>query len=134
LTVLAHLRKGETYRDLAVGFGVGTTTTYRYLREALTRARRSGVDPAGGRWPVAARKAYVTLDGTLLRIDRSRWPRATTGPTYYSGKAKAHRVNVEVIADLVGRLIWASPRCPAQGTTPGPHASTLCLRRWPPPR
>jgi hypothetical protein len=35
LMVLAHLRKGETYRDLTVGFGVGTTTAYRYLREAL---------------------------------------------------------------------------------------------------
>jgi hypothetical protein len=35
LMVLAHLRKGETYRDLAVGFGVGVTTAYRYLREAL---------------------------------------------------------------------------------------------------
>jgi uncharacterized protein YerC len=29
LTVVAHLRKGETYRDLAAGFGVGTTTAYR---------------------------------------------------------------------------------------------------------
>ena len=29
LMVLAHLRKGETYRDLAAGFGVGTTTAYR---------------------------------------------------------------------------------------------------------
>src|SRR4051812_49573549 len=35
LLVLAHLRKGETYRDLAVGFGVGTTSAYRYLPEAL---------------------------------------------------------------------------------------------------
>ena len=35
LMVLAYARKGETDRDLAVGFGVGTTTAYRYLREAL---------------------------------------------------------------------------------------------------
>lgn len=28
LLVLAHLRKGETYADLACGFGVGTTTVY----------------------------------------------------------------------------------------------------------
>ena len=32
---LAHLRKGETYADLAVAFGIGTTTAYRYLCEAL---------------------------------------------------------------------------------------------------
>jgi hypothetical protein len=34
--MVAHLRIGETYQDLAVGFGVGTTTAYWYLREALT--------------------------------------------------------------------------------------------------
>ena len=28
LLVLAHLRKGETYADLAVGFDVGTTTHF----------------------------------------------------------------------------------------------------------
>ena len=35
LLVLAHLRKGETYTALAGGFGVGTTTVFRYIREAL---------------------------------------------------------------------------------------------------
>ena len=28
--VLAHLNKGETYTALAAGFGVGTTTVFRY--------------------------------------------------------------------------------------------------------
>jgi hypothetical protein len=69
LMVLAHLRKGETYRDLALGFGVGTTTAYRYLREALQviAALAPTLEQA---MRVAATKAYVTLDGTLLRIDR----------------------------------------------------------------
>ena len=31
LLVLAHLRKGETYTDLALGFGIGTTTLRRKL-------------------------------------------------------------------------------------------------------
>jgi hypothetical protein len=35
LLVVAYLRKGETYADLAGGFAVGTTTVYRYVREAL---------------------------------------------------------------------------------------------------
>ena len=35
LLVLAHLRNGDTYTRLAAGFGVGVTTAYRYIREAL---------------------------------------------------------------------------------------------------
>jgi hypothetical protein len=110
LMVLAHLRKGETYRDLAVAFGVGTTTAYRYLREALSvlAALAPSLDEA-----IAAcvRKAYVTLDGTLLRIDRVAMAAKNDRP-FYSGKHKCHGVNVQVIADPAGRLIWASPALP----------------------
>jgi hypothetical protein len=38
LLVLAYLRKGETFGELAAGFGVGTATAWRYVdlrREAL---------------------------------------------------------------------------------------------------
>jgi hypothetical protein len=31
---------------------------------------------------------------------------------YYSGKQKAHGVNVQVVADPAGRLIWVSPALP----------------------
>ncbi len=31
---------------------------------------------------------------------------------YYSGKHKAHGVNVLVLADPAGRLVWASPALP----------------------
>jgi hypothetical protein len=37
LLVVAYLRKGETYADLACGFKVGTSTGYRYVREARSR-------------------------------------------------------------------------------------------------
>lgn len=69
LLVVAHLRKGETYTDLAVGFGVGTSTVHRYLREGigLLAALAPTLDQAIG---VARGEAYVVLDGTLLRIDR----------------------------------------------------------------
>jgi hypothetical protein len=60
---------------------------------------------------VARRKAFVTLDGTLLRIDRVAMASGRDRP-YYSGKHKAHGVNVQVIADPAGRLIWASPALP----------------------
>ena len=80
LLVVAHLscgatsstaatHTGETYRDLATGFGTGTTTAYRYLREALEllAAMAPSLQQA---IEVARGKAYVILDGTLLRIDR----------------------------------------------------------------
>ena len=35
LLVLAHLRKGETFADLAAGFGTGTATAWRYVRETV---------------------------------------------------------------------------------------------------
>ena len=78
--MVLHLRKGEMYRDLAVGFEVGTTTAYRYLREALNvlAALAPTLEHA---IRMAAAKAYVTLDGTLLRIDRVRWPPRTAGRT-----------------------------------------------------
>jgi hypothetical protein len=41
LLALAHLRKGETFAELAAGFGVGTATAWRYAAEtvALLAAR-----------------------------------------------------------------------------------------------
>jgi hypothetical protein len=67
--VLPHLRKGETYADLAAGFAVGTKTVFRYLREALEvlAALAPTLEEA---IEVAARKAFVIVDGTLLRIER----------------------------------------------------------------
>ncbi|MDQ4115350.1 MAG: transposase family protein [Actinomycetota bacterium] len=44
LLVVAHLRKGETQAGLTCGFLVGTSTVYRYVREAiaLLAAHRPG--------------------------------------------------------------------------------------------
>jgi hypothetical protein len=110
LLTIAHLRKGETYTDLAAGFGIGTTTVFRYIREALD-VLAALVPSVSEMVEVARRKAFVTLDGTLLRIDRVAMTSGRDRP-YYSGKHKAHGVNVQVIADPAGRLIWASPALP----------------------
>jgi hypothetical protein len=53
----------------------------------------------------------VILDGTLLRIDRVAMASGRDRP-YYSGKHKTHGVNVQVLTDPAGRLIWASPALP----------------------
>jgi hypothetical protein len=55
----------------------------------------------------ASMKAFVLLDGTLLPIDRIAADRP-----FYSGKHKKHGMNVQVIADPSGRLLWASSALP----------------------
>ncbi len=98
LLVVAYLRKGETYADLAGGFGVGTTTVCRYIREAIDLLAAMAPTLAQA-ISVAARKAFVILDGTLLRIDRGRDGRRP-GPALLLGQAQVpHGLNVQVIAD-----------------------------------
>ncbi|SFT21377.1 Helix-turn-helix of DDE superfamily endonuclease [Streptomyces sp. ok210] len=106
LLALAHLRCGHTYAQLAAGFGVGTTTAYRYVAEAveLLAALAPNLSAAV---EAASRKAFVILDGTLLPIDRI----ASDRP-YSSGKHKRHGMNVQVITDPFGRLLWASAALP----------------------
>jgi hypothetical protein len=106
LLVLAHLRNGDTYARLAAGFAIGTSTAWRYVREAidLLAALADDLNAAVGR---AARLAYAILDGTLIPIDR-----VADQKPYYSGKHKRHGVNVQVVADPAGRLVWASPALP----------------------
>ena len=106
LLVLAHLRNGDTYARLAGGFGIGVATVYRYIREALDLLAATA--PTLERVVYqAARLLWVILDGTLIPIDRVAVDRP-----YYSGKHKRHGVNVQVLADTRGRLLWASPALP----------------------
>lgn len=56
-------------------------------------------------------KAFVIVDGTPLRIDRIGMATGRDRP-HYPGKHNCHGINVQVIADPAGRLIWASPALP----------------------
>lgn len=109
LLTLAHLRNGHPYVQLTAGFGIGTTTAYRYVTEAveLLAALAPALDEAAR---TASTKAFVLLDGTLLPIDRIAADRP-----FYSGKHKKHGMNVQVLADPTGRLLWASPALPGAG-------------------
>jgi hypothetical protein len=84
LLVLAHLRKGETFADLAAGFGVGTATAWRYVTETtrLLAARAPKLGPAL-RAAKRAGHAFVVIDGTLIPVDRVAKDRP-----FYSGKHK----------------------------------------------
>jgi hypothetical protein len=70
LLVLAYLRKGETFADLAAGFGIGTATAWRYVTETVALlAARAGV--AGqDRLPICSQN----------RTPESREARPSCGP------------------------------------------------------
>lgn len=55
----------------------------------------------------ASTKAFVILDGTLLPIDRIAADRS-----FCSGEHEKHGMNVQIITEPAGRLVWASPALP----------------------
>jgi hypothetical protein len=108
MLVLVYLRKGETFAELATGFGVGLATAWRYVEEttALLAARapklRKAVSDAK-----RAGHAYVIVDGTLIPIDR-----VARDKPFYSGKHKKHGMNLQVIASPNGDVLWVSGALP----------------------
>lgn len=52
---------------------------------------------------------YVLIDGTLAECDRVGDNRAD-----FSHKHRLHGVNVQVVTDLDGRLLWISPALPGR--------------------
>jgi hypothetical protein len=120
LLVLAYLRKGETFADLAGGFGIGTATAWRYVSEtvALLAARA----PKLGRALQDANEAghaYVVIDGTLIPIDRVAADRP-----FYSGKQGRHGMNLQVISSPTGDIVWVS------GPLPGAMHDLTAARIW----
>jgi Helix-turn-helix of DDE superfamily endonuclease/DDE superfamily endonuclease len=104
LLVLAYLRKGETFAELAAGFGIGRTTGWRYANETVELlADRAPKLRAAVRDAKKARHAYVILDGTLIPIGRVAADRP-----FYSGKHKKHGMNLQVIASPDGDIVWVS--------------------------
>src|SRR5260370_7015643 len=109
LLVLAYLRKGDTFAELAAGFGIGTATAWRYvtetvallaarapkLRRALTSARDAG-------------HAYVVIDGTLIPIYRVAADRP-----FYAGQPRRHGMNLHGIPPPAGQTCLASRPLPA---------------------
>ncbi len=85
LLVVAHLRKGETYGDLVPG------SVWARRLCSVTSAKRCRCWPQWRRsWEAietALRKAFVVLDGTLLRIDRVGMASGRDRPEHFNATA-----------------------------------------------
>jgi DDE superfamily endonuclease/Helix-turn-helix of DDE superfamily endonuclease len=104
LLVLAYLRKGETFAELAAGFGIGTATAGRYVSETVgLLAARSPKLRQALRDATQAGHAYAVINGTLIPTDRVGADRP-----FYSGKHHRHGMNLQVIASPDGEILWVS--------------------------
>ena len=124
LLVLAHLRKGETYTDLAIGFGIGTITVFRDICEALGVLTDLAPTPEQA-INVARRKAFAILDGTLLRIEA--YAKEQEHPEHRrraSGVARSESVQHMWRHAVVVEIVKPAPRRPdgaPRGVGPRPH-------------
>jgi len=119
--VLVRLRKGETFAGLTAGFGVGTSTAWRYVKEtvALLAARAPKLDAALAAAGHAGH-AFVVIDGTLIPIDR-----VVADRLFYSGKHRKHGMNLQVvIASPQEDILWVS------GALPGAVHDLTAARIW----
>jgi hypothetical protein len=124
-----RLRKSETYTDLACGFRIGTSTVYRYVREALTllAAMTPTLEQA---IEVASRKAFVILDGTLQTAPTSAAPAAARLAQDPAALARpAGRPPMDLPATTTGPTAHR-PTHPGAGAAAGPGEPHLGL----PPR
>jgi DDE superfamily endonuclease/Helix-turn-helix of DDE superfamily endonuclease len=108
LLALAYLRKGETFADLAAGFGSagprpGGTSGRPW------RCSRPGRRSCGRRSGTRRRPGTPTScwDGTLIPVDRVAADRP-----FYSGKHQRHGMNLQVIASPDGSILWVSGALP----------------------
>ena len=120
LLVLAYLRKGETFAELAAGFGIGAATAWRYVsKTAVLLAARSPKLRRALAEASQAGHAYVVIDGTLIPIGR-----VAAGRPSYSGKHHRHGMNLQVISAPDGEILWVS------GPLPGAVHDLTAARIW----
>ncbi|UQX11257.1 transposase family protein [Candidatus Mycobacterium methanotrophicum] len=107
--VLRWFRDDAPIRLLAMEAGLPISTSYRYLHEAIDVIAEQAPDlhevldrAKAEQW------SHVTLDGTLIAIDRVDERNEAGHHRWYSGKHKTQGGNVQILADPGGFPVWSS--------------------------
>lgn len=109
LLVLAHLRCGDTFAQLACSFGVSAVTVYRYVGEAVRLL--ATLAPELEKVLAGRAEASVTvLDGTIVPTQRVRVTAAHK--LWWVHRKKTYGINLQGLADERGNLLWLSAGLP----------------------
>lgn len=105
---LKYLRRNRTQADIADGYGVSQPTISRAITVLVPviAALLEHLVPVADDIP---RGAVYLIDGTLLPC----WSWKSR-PDLYSGKHHTTGVNVQVLSDLDGRILWVSDPLPGR--------------------